>query len=88
MNSPRIPASEPEPIPPDRTFLLALARTRMPFGRYKGRLLVDLPEAYIIWFKTRGYPPGKLGQMLAAMYEIKRNGLEYLIRQLDANDNE
>jgi len=54
----------------------------MPFGKYKGRLLVDLPEPYVIWFRHRGYPPGKLGRMLAALYEIKRNGLEHLLRRI------
>ena len=50
----------------------------MPFGKYKDRLLIDLPESYIIWFRQKGFPPGELGEMLASVYEIKLNGLEYL----------
>lgn len=62
--------------------LIKLANTRMPFGKYAGRLLVDLPEPYVVWFKGQGFPPGELGQMLASMYEIKANGLEGLLRPL------
>jgi uncharacterized protein len=62
----------------DHQALRELARMRMPFGRYEGRLLVDLPESYVIWFARQGFPEGKLGDMLRAVYEIKVNGLEYL----------
>jgi uncharacterized protein (DUF3820 family) len=65
---------------PDREFLVNVARTRMPFGKYKGRLLVDLPEPYVVWFRQKGFPAGKLGEMLAFIYEIKLNGLESLVR--------
>lgn len=51
----------------------------MPFGKYKNRLICDLPEPYLVWFHTKGFPPGKLGTMLSLMYEIKANGLEYLL---------
>jgi uncharacterized protein len=66
----------------DHAFLSKLARTRMPFGRYAGRLLVDLPEPYVVWFRQKGLPDGELGTMLALMYEIKANGLEYLFDPL------
>jgi uncharacterized protein len=59
--------------------LSELANARMPFGKYKGRLLSDLPEAYLVWFSREGFPEGKLGQMLAAMQELKLNGLEKLL---------
>ncbi len=62
--------------------LLELAETRMPFGRYQGRLLIDLPEPYVVWFANRGFPEGNLGRMLQAIYEIKVNGLEYLFEPL------
>ena len=62
--------------------LLALVNTQMPFGKYKGRLLCDLPETYVVWFKNKGFPPGKLGQLLGLLYEIKLNGLEYLFKPL------
>jgi uncharacterized protein (DUF3820 family) len=57
---------------------MQLAAAEMPFGKYKGRLLIDLPEPYVVWFAGRGFPEGKLGEMLRAVYEIKVNGLEYL----------
>lgn len=62
--------------------MLALASMRMPFGKYRGRLLIDLPELYVVWFARHGFPEGKLGRMLQAVYEIKANGLEYLFAPL------
>ncbi len=62
--------------------LLALAAMRMPFGRYQGQLLIDLPEPYVVWFAKKGFPEGKLGRMLQTVYEIKVNGLEYLFEPL------
>ncbi|WP_316834094.1 DUF3820 family protein [Pedobacter nutrimenti] len=59
-----------------------LVTMQMPFGKYKGRILCDLPESYLIWFQNEGYPPGKLGQLLGTLYEIKLNGLEYLLKPL------
>ncbi len=55
---------------------------KMPFGKYKDRLLIDLPEYYVVWFKNKGFPPGKLGQMMALCYEIKLNGLEDMFRKI------
>lgn len=62
--------------------LVELANTRMPFGKFEGRLLIDLPEPYIVWYKGKGFPKGKLGNQLELIYEIKVNGLEHLIRPL------
>lgn len=62
--------------------VLAAAAMRMPFGRFAGTRLIDLPEPYVVWFKGQGFPAGLLGQRLALMYEIKANGLEKLIRPL------
>lgn len=59
-----------------------LVTMQMPFGKYKGRILCDLPESYLIWFQKEGFPPGKLGQLIATLYEIKLNGLEYLLEPL------
>ncbi|WKK58862.1 MULTISPECIES: DUF3820 family protein [unclassified Sphingobacterium] len=62
--------------------LIELANAKMPFGKYQGYLLCNLPEPYLVWFKKKGFPPGKLGIQLASLYEIKVNGLEYLLRPL------
>jgi len=62
----------------DHQALLELSQAKMPFGKYAGRLLVDLPEPYVVWFAQQGFPKGKLGEHLAVVYEIKVNGLEYL----------
>lgn len=62
----------------EREMLIKLVTTQMPFGKYKGTPLVDLPEPYVVWFKQKGFPEGTLGEMLALVYEIKANGLEYL----------
>ncbi len=59
-------------------YLRRVVATRMPFGKYKGSRLVDLPEPYVVWFFKKGFPEGELGDMLKLVYEIKLNGLEYL----------
>ena len=69
-----------DPTPLNDRVLLDLASVKMPFGRYKGRILCDLPEPYLVWFHQQGFPEGKLGLLLAAIYEIKVNGLEYLLK--------
>jgi len=71
-----------ESPPLDHRALLELAGTRMPFGKYGGLLLIDLPEPYVVWFAQQGFPEGKLGRMLRTVYEIKTNGLEYLFDPL------
>jgi uncharacterized protein (DUF3820 family) len=58
----------------------------MPFGRYKGIILANLPVSYLEWFQRKGFPEGKLGMMLATMYEIKSNGLEYLLDPLKSGN--
>lgn len=65
-------------LSPDHTALVKLVTTKMPYGKYAGWSLVDLPEPYIVWFAQKGFPKGHLGEMLQAVYEIKVNGLEYL----------
>jgi uncharacterized protein len=62
--------------------LIQLAHTKMPFGKYKNRYLIDLPEFYLIWYKNQGFPKGTLGQQMQLIYEIKLNGLEDLIRNI------
>ncbi len=70
------------PIMFDKTDLLKLAKTPMPFGKYKGRLLIDLPEHYLLWFSKKGFPEGKLGELLQLSLEIRINGLEYLVEPM------
>ncbi|RQO31014.1 hypothetical protein DBR32_09915 [Taibaiella sp. KBW10] len=64
---------------PNPELLTELFELRMPFGKYKGTLIGDLPEAYILWFNRQGFPKGKLGLLLQTMYEIKLNGLSFLL---------
>jgi len=78
MNSPE--QNSPECV--NSEALLELFNARMPFGRYQGTRLVDLPETYIVWFAGQGFPEGKLGRKLREVYEIKINGLEYLFEPL------
>ncbi|MCD6112790.1 MAG: DUF3820 family protein [Bacteroidales bacterium] len=66
----------------DKQHLLKLANTKMPFGKYKGYYLVNIPETYFVWFKSKGFPQNSIGNLLEEMYEIKLNGLEELIKPL------
>lgn len=59
-----------------------IATVLMPFGKYKGVPLIDLPEPYVVWFYTEGLPEGELGRLLGLLYEIKLNGLEHLVNSL------
>ncbi len=67
---------------PDSQLLLELVRMKMPFGKHEGWLLYKLPVSYLEWFQRKGFPPGKLGMLLSTLYEIKINGLEYLLDPL------
>jgi len=64
---------------PESHMLVQLVTMKMPFGKYKDRLLCDLPEDYLLWFQRKGFPKGKLGMLLQTMYEIRLNGLTYLL---------
>ena len=66
-------------------YIQDLVRVKMPFGKYKDRLICDLPEYYLVWFKQQGFPKGKLGVLLETMYEIKANGLEKILEPLKNN---
>ena len=67
---------------PDPNLLLQLNEIKMPFGKYKGTILSNLPVSYLEWFNRKGFPKGKLGIQLQTLYEIKLNGLEYILRDL------
>lgn len=62
--------------------LMKLITTTMPFGKYQGRSLIDLPESYVLWFFDQGFPKGELGKLLGLLYEIKLNGLDDLVKPL------
>ena len=62
--------------------LVEAINTVMPFGKYRGRLLLELPEPYLVWFHSQGFPDSKLGQQLALVYEVKLNGLETMLAPL------
>ena len=62
--------------------LLKLVNTKMPYGKYSGLTLIDLPEPYVVWYYGKGLPEGELGRLLGLLYEIKANGLEYLFKPL------
>ena len=62
--------------------LLKVLETKMPFGKYKGRVLINLPEPYLVWFRQKGFPKGSLGNLLQLVYEIKLNGLEQMVKSI------
>lgn len=66
----------------DKKSLIDAINQTMPFGKYAGRKLLQLPEPYLVWFHGKGFPEGKLGQQLALMYEVKLNGLESMLEPL------
>lgn len=66
----------------DHQELIKLAHTKMPFGKYEGRFLIDLPEHYVVWYKNNGFPKGRLGEQLQLVYELKLNGMEEILRNI------
>lgn len=77
-----------EILHPDPEVFRQLLTATMPFGKYAGRRLVDLPEPYVVWMKQKGFPKGELGMLLETIYTIKANGLEYLFRPGAGNPGE
>lgn len=71
-----------EDIKPDSKILVELVLTKMPFGKYKGTLICDLPVYYLEWLHNKGFPPGKLGMLLGTAYEIKINGLNAILTKV------
>jgi len=69
-------------LDPQQQLLIKLAHTKMPFGKYEGRYLIELPEYYVVWYHNKGFPKGQLGDQLKLVYELKLNGLENLIRNI------
>ena len=65
-----------------KTQFKKLSAWEMPFGKYAGRVLIDLPEAYLYWFEKNGWPKGELGELLALALELKISGTSGLIKAL------
>ncbi|MEO6151090.1 MAG: DUF3820 family protein [Mucilaginibacter sp.] len=77
-----------ENITPDPQVLIDAVKMRMPFGKYKGTLICDIPISYLEWMHNKGFPPGKLGMILSTVFEIKTNGVgAILIRIKNAVNN-
>lgn len=73
-----------ENLTPDPKILTDLVTIKMPFGKYKGTLICDLPVSYLEWFRNKGFPPGKMGMLLSSVYEIKINGVSRILNQVKA----
>ncbi|MBV1921585.1 MAG: DUF3820 family protein [Pseudomonadales bacterium] len=71
----------------DQQHLLKLARWKMPFGKYSGSPLIDLPEEYLFWFQKKGFPEGELGQLMAFCLDLKIEGLDGLVKALNRKNN-
>lgn len=69
-------------LTPEQQELIKLANMKMPFGKYKGYFLIDIPEYYYVWYRNKGFPNGKLGEQMQLIYEIQLNGIEHVIRPL------
>ena len=76
-----------EEVFPDKKQLIELLEFKMPFGKYKGWIIMDLPEHYLIWFNQKGFPKGKLGELMNLAYEIRLNGLEGMVKSLKGKLN-
>ncbi|MCK9254338.1 MAG: DUF3820 family protein [Bacteroidales bacterium] len=63
----------------NENILIDIVVQKMPYGKYKNKFIYQLPEAYLVWYHNKGFPQGKLGMLLNTIYEIKLNGLEYLL---------
>ncbi len=76
-----------DPLQADPACLQNLVRYKMPFGKFKGLSIADLPSSYLSWFMKQSIPDGQLGQLLITMYEIDRNGLRYLLEPFKKQKN-
>ncbi|MFP2996652.1 DUF3820 family protein [Spongiivirga sp. MCCC 1A20706] len=72
---------------PDKEALIKLIQYKMPFGKYKDWYLVDIPEYYYTWFRQKGFPKGKLGEMMRSVHDMKSNGLDSLLADLKQKIN-
>ena len=72
----------------DKQDLVKLAKMKMPFGKYSGRVLIDLPEEYLLWFAKKGFPEGQLGHLLKLALEVNIHGLTHIIKPIKTMDEE
>jgi len=66
----------------DKSLLLKILVTPIPFGKYQGRMIIDLPEAYLLWFQKEGFPKGEIGKLLQIALEIEVSGSKDLVKSL------
>lgn len=66
----------------EKEHLIKIANTPMPFGKYKGRMLVDVPDEYLLWFAKKGFPKGELGELMELTLALKIEGLDSVIQPL------
>ncbi|WP_462265564.1 DUF3820 family protein [Mucilaginibacter sp.] len=76
-----------EPVQPDHAVLIQAVTSRMPYGKYKGTLICDLPVHYLEWLHSKGLPAGKLGMQLGTVFEMKTNGLNAMLMSIKAKVN-
>jgi hypothetical protein len=69
-------------LKPDKTILLDIVSMKMPYGKYKGTIIKNIPCYYLEWMASQGFPPGRMGMILSTIFEIKTNGLEYLLQHI------
>ncbi|MEM9548125.1 MAG: DUF3820 family protein [Bacteroidota bacterium] len=70
-------------LQPDRRVLLEIVSTEMPFGKYKGRLICDIPVYYLVWCQQKGaFPKGRIGELMQNALEIKTNNLGYILEEI------
>jgi uncharacterized protein (DUF3820 family) len=74
--------TDPTELDEDARELIDVVNQIMPFGRFRGRRLIELPEPYLVWFHNQGFPNSLLGRRMAIMHEIKVNGLEGMLAPL------
>jgi uncharacterized protein (DUF3820 family) len=71
-----------ENLQPDPKVLIDIVQTRMPYGKYKGTIIADIPVSYLEWMAGKGFTKDKLGMMLSTVFEIKTNGLSEILYRI------